>query len=616
MIRFKKVVLEGFGNIRKRYTYILDHPGITLLRGPNGKGKTTIFSGFMWVLTGYTLKNKATVETWPELRPKTFRGTQGIVKWKLKGSTYEVLRHKKFKGEVNGRKAGDELIIMRDGQEIPFEDKRAAQAYIYKLLGCSYEVFVHSIVFGQKMKRFIEEPGPGKKKVFDEIFDTLWIDVARKELQTRLADDVVEPLKTAQSKHSADQAELSFIRNNWANKVTPEYKKIKQSLKATVSAGKATVEEKPEKPEDKGDIIASMSKLKVETDELTQKLSRMEDPSRAKLKAELGIARTEGAIADLKEKVLKLVTKRRTLRLNKICPECGGKLKDQKVVEKVKEISDAIEAASNHIELEKETLASLNKSLQRANKSTEYATLQQEQRTKQLALANLVNKLADIDRRWDSYNRQLKSREFAKKALEKARESYKEHKAQYIKAKAEHKVKLKSLKARIARSSATIGSLEAERQDFDWAIQVLSNSGLKAYIFNTACSLVNERLTRYCENMAFKIEIGVDLQSHHKDFYATLYHKGVERIYNDLSGGEQQLVSVFIAFAINDVLSFSAKKTNILLLDEVFESLSEENIELVMNFIIEKSKDRSIHMITHSDTFYPSDSRQLYINHN
>jgi len=47
-------------------------------------------------------------------------------------------------------------------------------------LGFSYNLFINSIVFPQKVTRFIESSGPERKAILEESFKMLWINRAAK----------------------------------------------------------------------------------------------------------------------------------------------------------------------------------------------------------------------------------------------------------------------------------------------------------------------------------------------------------------------------------------------------------------------------------------------------
>ena len=135
--------------------------------------------------------------------------------------------------------------------------------------------------------------------------------------------------------------------------------------------------------------------------------------------------------------------------------------------------------------------------------------------------------------------------------------------------------------------------------NYEWLLQdPLGTSGIKAYLFQNALTLVNQYLSEYADILGFSINISVNMESARKDFTTTIERDGIEMDYKELSGGQQQLVNLSMAFAMNGVLS-SSKGINVILLDEIFESLSENNIDVVISLLKSQYKDKSIYMITH-----------------
>ena len=56
---------------------------------------------------------------------------------------------------------------------------------IDKNIGMSYNVFMNSVMFGQGCKRLIQETGPDKKKLFEDIFELNYLSEAKKVAQDR-----------------------------------------------------------------------------------------------------------------------------------------------------------------------------------------------------------------------------------------------------------------------------------------------------------------------------------------------------------------------------------------------------------------------------------------------
>ena len=115
---------------------------------------------------------------------------------------------------------------------------------------------------------------------------------------------------------------------------------------------------------------------------------------------------------------------------------------------------------------------------------------------------------------------------------------------------------------------------------YHWAYtDPLGNMGIKSYLFESSLGQLNDILDSYTDIIGFSIRFQVDLTTARKDFKTIITVDGQEVLYEDLSGGQKQLTNLAMAFSMNALIA-QAQGTNIAFLDEVFESLSEDNIEV------------------------------------
>ena len=129
----------------------------------------------------------------------------------------------------------------------------------------------------------------------------------------------------------------------------------------------------------------------------------------------------------------------------------------------------------------------------------------------------------------------------------------------------------------------------------------LGNRGIKAFLFESSLDTLNEALHSYSEVLGFSILFYVDLQGVKKDFNTSIVMDGIEVSYDELSGGQKQLVNLAMAFAMNEVMT-QAKGINIAFLDEVFENLSSEYVDIVIGLIRKIYRDRTLYLISHQDS--------------
>lgn len=171
-----KTLIEGFGAIQDELEFNFVRPGINVMNGLNGAAKTTIFNAPVWALYGINLKGvtKDRVATWPHVRTENYRGTRVMVWLETDGYTYIVARHMDYTGLTDGKKGGNSLMVFQDGVLIS-TGVTDSNKLIEDIMGINSKVFLNSVLFGQRMKKLIEADDAEKRKVFDEIFNSDWV---------------------------------------------------------------------------------------------------------------------------------------------------------------------------------------------------------------------------------------------------------------------------------------------------------------------------------------------------------------------------------------------------------------------------------------------------------
>ena len=176
-----------------------------------------------------------------------------------------------------------------------------------------------------------------------------------------------------------------------------------------------------------------------------------------------------------------------------------------------------------------------------------------------------------------------------------------------------YKKKAKSLKIKLKEQKAMLEQKEKELEDYEWLLNdPLSNKGIKAFLFDSSLGQLNDTLSKYAEVLGFRISFEVDLDSVKKDFVTLIEMDGEIYDYEELSGGQQQLCNVAMAFAMNESLTAS-KDINIAFLDEVFESLSMDNVEIVIGLIKKTFEEKVLFLITHHESIPLSKFKTLRV---
>ena len=556
MIQFGNIIIEGFCSI----PYIelnLGSKGITVIRGATGEGKTTILSALVWGAYGKNLKGKSDVNTWEKYRPKNYNGTKVEIYFGKDGKTHKITRCLKYKGDVNGAKGKDRLIYEIDAVEVSEKNKGEIQALINADLGMSYSLFMNSILFGQGMKRLIQESSSNKKDLFEEIFELEYISKARDIAKGYYTEALREYNEISQKYSSSKEKKQSIQRmlddlkkqaNHVKNDLSSRVKVLEKKLSLLAKANKETVTYKNR-------IEQRIQEARDNQKELLNKINDAKKKTRVSLEEFIGVIIKLLKRGDIKNSLKRLMEVKKAFgdieRLQDKCSKLADKISNYR--DKLEELRDQ-----------------------------EYE-------------ANKVQR--DID---------LTHVEI-KKLLSEKRAGVN---LGLIK---KYKTQLSTISDKLQSIESEMEEKRAKVDNYKWVMDdPLGNRGIKAFLFESSLDILNETLESYSEVLGFSILFYVDIQGVKKDFNTQIIMDGIEVSYEELSGGQKTLVNLAMAFAMNEVMT-KAKGINIAFLDEVFENLSSEYVDLVIGLIRKIYKDKTLYLISHHESLPIPNARVLTV---
>lgn len=558
MITFLSIHVQGFCSIGNLHLQ-LNQQGTTIIRAANGEGKSSIFSALVWCLYGKNIKGVSDVNTWKEIQPDDYKGTYTDVYFQRGEDIYKVIRCQKFKDYLeDGAKGNDRLILLKNAEMIDIKGKLNIQEEINKAIGMTYSLFMNSIMFGQGLKRLIQESNSDKKKLFEEIFNLEYLNIA-KGIAIEGRTDILSEINQIENKSKILKSQLED------NKAT--YRKLKAQERNF-----------------KSDIISQRKELKKQRLKLTEELTEKQKGISEEVDQSLPnkINNTKKNITKVQES-LKEAKTISNQSLDEVVEDIIKLLENKKyntAVNKLRRIRDAFISIDKHqdeLERLRERLYSLNQT------ERDYKGLKSE-------CDYLARDIAEIDNKLNNLK------------IEKARVI-----------SPEYKKKIKDIRMRLRKVDEDYHNKDLELKDYDWLVSdPLSNNGIKSYLFDSSLEMLNNTLASYTETLGFKIEFNLDLSSTRKDF-VTLIERDKHIIeYDELSGGEKTLVNLAMAFAMHEALT-ATKGINILFLDEVFDALSSDNIELVCSLIRKVSQGKTLFIISHLDSIPLGNSKILTV---
>lgn len=561
MIQFGNIIIEGFCSI-PLLELNLGSKGITVIRGATGEGKTTILSALVWGAYGKNLKGKSDVNTWEKYRPKNYNGTKVEIYFGKDGKTHKITRCLKYKGEVNGAKGKDRLIYEIDAVEVSEKNKGEIQALINADLGMSYSLFMNSILFGQGMKRLIQESSSDKKDLFEEIFELEYISKARDIAKGYYTEALREYNEISQKYSSIKEKKQSIQRmlddlkkqaNHVKNDLSSRVKVLEKKLSLLAKAKKEN--ELKETVTYKNHIEQRIQEARDNQKELLNKINDAKKKTRVSLEEFIGVIIKLLKRGDIKNSLKRLMEVKKAFgdieRLQDKCSKLADKISNYR--DKLEELRDQ-----------------------------EYE-------------ANKVQR--DID---------LTHVEI-KKLLSEKRAGVN---LGLIK---KYKTQLSTISDKLQSIESEMEEKRAKVDNYKWVMDdPLGNRGIKAFLFESSLDILNETLESYSEVLGFSILFYVDIHGVKKDFNTQIIMDGIEVSYEELSGGQKTLVNIAMAFAMNEVMT-KAKGINIAFLDEVFENLSSEYVDLVIGLIGKIYKGKTLYLISHQESLPIPNARVLTV---
>lgn len=558
MLTFTTMNVVGFCSIENLHIPL--NPSCTILiKAPNGKGKSTILSALVWAIYGKNLKGVSEVTTWEKVRPKDYQGVMVEVFFQKGEHIYKIIRCQKCNIVLeDGAKGKDRLILMKDNEVVNVKGKNKLQDAINAELGLSYTLFMNSIMFGQGIKRLIQESNSDKKKIFEEVFDLEFLNIA-KGIAMQDKNNLLAQANEVEHQSALLKKELEANKEAYFD-LRDREKGFKEKIKS----------ERRELKKDREDL----------TKQLIKKQQQLKDEVEKSLKVK--IKKHTDYVDVLKSKI------KYNRNISGVSlPDFVKKLKiqlDKGHYKRAKESVDIIyKAIINSDKLQEEYEDALGRLDELRTTNEKYKRLQKE-------CDDIASDIADID-----------------EELEKL----KQEKLKVMSPK--YKEKLKEIRKTLRKVDEDYHNKELELENYNWLINdPLGNNGIKAYLFDSSLDMLNRTLDKYSQVLGFRIEFNIDLGTARKEFFTLIERDGQIIDYDELSGGEKTLCNFAMALAMHEALTLS-KGINLMLFDEVFESLDKENVELVTELIKKYSVGKSIFIITHLDSVPLSNLKILQV---
>lgn len=588
-IYFESISLKNFMSFKEAYVN-LNRNGYILVEGinnnvedsakSNGSGKSSLFSGICWCLTGETISGAKEVSN-IYLKGKT----EVQVKFTFDSHSYTITRTRN----------PSNLFIEVDGVDKSGKGIRDTQKILEEYLPQVTSSLINSvIILGQGLpQRFTNNTPSGRKEILEKLSNSDFMITDIKEKLSVRKSTLEDSRNFTNNNISELQGSISTL-NTLLNMYINNLNDLSSSGDYELQIDKINLNIQKLKED-----IESYETAKSETETLLNNCVL----SSEKLSSEYKLEQSKLKLIDTKELEEEITSVNFDIKttsnkiseidsISDVCPMCGQKLHGV-----VKPDSTSLK---ENLAMLKERYSELQVSLNESNKynielqnslDLEYADRQKELSTSieslQADIINYNNSLTTNNSMLISESENLAKLQTKLNELENTKQHLKNE--------------IENTKKCISDNTDKINDLRLTVDDISARLEIISKMNtlvkrdFRGYLLSNIIQFISTK-SKYYSNKVF----GTDKLDFKLDGNNILISYD-DKEYELLSGGEKQKVDVIIQLSIRDMLcKYLGFSSNIIVLDEITDSLDSKGCQNIFNLISSELGDvESIYIISH-----------------
>ena len=588
-IYFESISLKNFMSFKEAYVN-LNRNGYILVEGinnnvedsakSNGSGKSSLFSGICWCLTGETISGAKEVSN-IYLKGKT----EVQVKFTFDSHSYTITRTRN----------PSNLFIEVDGVDKSGKGIRDTQKILEEYLPQVTSSLINSvIILGQGLpQRFTNNTPSGRKEILEKLSNSDFMITDIKEKLSVRKSTLEDSRNFTNNNISELQGSISTL-NTLLNMYINNLNDLSSSGDYELQIDKINLNIQKLKED-----IESYETAKSETETLLNNCVL----SSEKLSSEYKLEQSKLKLIDTKELEDEITSVNFDIKttsnkiseidsISDVCPMCGQKLHGV-----VKPDSTSLK---ENLAVLKERYSELQVSLNESNKynielqnslDLEYADRQKELSTSiealQADIINYNNSLTTNNSMLISESENLAKLQTKLNELENTKQHLKNE--------------IENTKKCISDNTDKINDLRLTVDDISPRLEIISKMNtlvkrdFRGYLLSNIIQFISTK-SKYYSNKVF----GTDKLDFKLDGNNILISYD-DKEYELLSGGEKQKVDVIIQLSIRDMLcKYLGFSSNIIVLDEITDSLDSKGCQNIFNLISSELGDvESIYIISH-----------------
>lgn len=609
-MKFTNLIIDNFLSVNHLETR-LDNRGLVLIQGKNkdsdafesnGAGKSTIFSEApCWCLFGETVRGKKGDSVVNREFKKNCRVLLGI---DTGNSKYEVIRHRKHKDYKNN------VLLFRNGKNITGKSDIETNKMIQELLDIDYMTFTNSILFGQ-----------GISKTFPGATDSEQKAILERMLQIDIFKTCQE---VAKQKVNECQSGISILQQGVEGKVsikkslTLEIESLQEKelelqdslleiiddLEKELGGYEKELEEVPSTDETQQEID-NIQTLVNHTNKKIDSYKSLED-SKEQLSTDIKVMQKQNDSYNSEIKTLEKQLKdiKEGKNIPKTCSQCGQKLPLEDTSHLESHLEDSIESNRKLIQDNSKDLAEFSSLLEgvqlKLKEKDELQKLKEEMQEEihslKAEISIQTNKKSSLQK---LINRTAKQIEEQKRLIGTTYQDIIAEKIELV----------ESLEKDIKVFNESIETETKYLENLQFWVNGFGNQGIKSVLLDSVTPYLNQRGNYYLSELTDNsIELEFTTQQQLKNgtnkdkFSVSITNENGDDDYKGNSGGEKKRIDIAINMALQDLMqSRSNKSIDLIVYDEVFESLDEVGSEAVIHLLQEKANTcGTVLVVTHN----------------
>ncbi len=542
MIVFKTLRWKNLLSTGNYFTEVkLNENANTLIVGTNGSGKSTMLDALCFSLFGKPFRNIN--------KPNLLNSING------KDCVVEVeftIGNKEYK-IVRGIKPNifqiyqDSVLLNQDAAARDYQDY--LEKFILKL---NYKSFTQIVILGSaSFTPFMQLSAADRRAIIEDLLDIQIFSTMNSLVKEKIAinkDEMVEKkneIELAKQKYDLKKEHYEKISQNNDEKVK-EYEKEIQSCRETIRT-----------------LCGEIDNLEGRKQSLSEICSKIPE-------TEKKIASFRKVESQIESKISKVGTDREFYEHNTDCPTCRQAITVESKERHMGELLSKQQELSIGLE-ELQTKISTHEGLLRVMRDDEKE------------LSNVRIQLATTNTSINSLNTTIER-------LEKEIRELQHDNSNVV------QTELNTLEAQIKQAQTELKQLIDERTYYDAASLLLKDTGIKTNIVKQYLPVINKLVNKYLTSLDFFVNFNLDeafketIKSRHRDDFS----------YHNFSEGEKQRIDMALMLTWRAVAKLkNSTNTNLLILDEVFDSSLDTNGTEELMKILHSLEDVNLFVISH-----------------